>query len=160
MAIFAPTTPKPLVALDCSVRRVDSMARAKMKRTSAVATVLLLVALPVCWYVIAANYDYAALAGTYVLNQDAERCTLDLRSDRTFTEELVRAGSVQKAQGTWHRYGESHVSFSREFLTISGQEVNAEGEAHGEFSKTLGLLPCLILAPLPDGPRFRKKLLG
>ena len=103
---FSPTTPKPLVALDCSVRRVDSMARAKMKRTSAVATVLLLVALPVCWY------------------------------------------------------GESHVSFSREFLTISGQEVNAEGEAHGEFSKTLGLLPCLILAPLPDGPRFRKKLLG
>jgi hypothetical protein len=68
------------------------------------------------------------------LNRDAERCTLYLRSDRTFTEELVRAGSVQKAQGTWHRYGESHVSFSRELLTISGEDVNVDGEAHGEFS--------------------------
>jgi hypothetical protein len=135
------------------------MAQAQKKRTSAVAAVLLLIALFVCWYVIAANYDYGALAGTYLLNGDVEKCTLDLRSDRTFTEELVRAGSVQKAQGTWHRYGESHVSFSREFLTVSGQEVNADGEAHGEFSKTLGVLPRLTLAPLPDGPKFRKKLL-
>lgn len=134
------------------------MAQAQKKRTSAVAAVLLLIALFVCWYAIAANYDYGALAGTYVLNRGAEKCTLDLRSDRTFTEELVRAGSVQNAQGTWHRYGESHVSFSREFLTISGEEVNADGEAHGEFSKTLGLLPRLTLAPLPDGPKFRKKL--
>ena len=148
-----------MVALDCSVRRADSMAHAQKKLISAVAAVLLLIALFVCWYVIAANYDYGALAGTYVLNRDAERCTLDLRSDRTFTEELVRAGRVQRAQGTWHRYGESHVSFSREFLTTSGEEVNADGETHGEFSKTLGLLPCLTLAPLPDGPKFRKKLL-
>lgn len=135
------------------------MAQAQKKRTSVVAGVLLLIAFFVCWYVIAANYDYGALAGTYLLNRDTERCTLYLRSDRTFTEDLVRAGSVQRAQGTWHRYGESHVSFSREFLAISGQEVNADGEAHGEFSKTLGLLPYLTLAPLPGGPKFRKKLL-
>jgi hypothetical protein len=135
------------------------VALAQKKLASALAAVLLLIAFFVCWYAIAANYDYGALAGTYVLNRDTERCTLDLRSDRTFTEELVRAGSVHKAQGTWHRYGESHVSFSREFLTISGEEENADGEAHGEFSKTLGLLPCLTLAPLPDGPKFRKKLL-
>jgi hypothetical protein len=135
------------------------MAHAQKKLTSTIAAVLLLVVLFVCWYAIAANYDYGALAGTYVLNRDSERCTLDLRSDRTFTEELVRAGKVKKVQGTWHRYGESHVSFSSEFLTTSGEEVNADGEAHGEFSKTLGLLPRLTLAPLPDGPEFRKKLL-
>jgi len=58
-------------------------------------------------YLIAANYDYAALAGTYVLNRDAEGCTLDPRSDRTFAEELVRTGKVQEAKRTWHRYGES-----------------------------------------------------
>jgi hypothetical protein len=121
--------------------------------------VLALIVLLGFWYAVAANYDYSALSGVYVLNRDAERCTLHLRSDRTFAEELVRSGSIQKAQGTWHRYGESHVSFSREFLTISGQEVNANGEAHGEFSKTLGFLPCLTLAPLPDGPKFRKNLL-
>ena len=104
------------------------MAYAQRKLTSAIATVLLLIALFVCWYVIAVNYDYGALAGTYVLNRGSERCTLLLRSDRTFAEKLVRAGSVQKAEGTWHRYGESHVSFSREFLTISGEDVNADGE--------------------------------
>jgi hypothetical protein len=136
------------------------MPHALKKLTSAVAAVLLLIALFVCWYVIAADYDYGALAGTYVLNRGTEKCTLDLRSDRTFTEELVRAGWVQKAQGTWRRYGESHVSFSREFLTMSGEEVNADGEAHGEFSKTLGLLPFLTLAPLPDGPKFWKKPFG
>jgi len=136
------------------------MAQAREKRTSAVAAVFLLIAIFVCWYAIAANYDYGALAGTYVFNRDAEKCTLDLRSGGTFTEELVRAGSVQKALGTWRRYGESHVSFSTEFVMVSGQEVNAGGEAHGEFSKTLGLLTRLTLAPLPDGPKFRKKLLG
>ena len=134
------------------------MAQVQKKRT-AFAAVLLLIALFGCWYAIAADYDYGALAGTYVLNRGTEKCTLDLRSDRTFTEELVRAGSAQKAQGTWHRYGESHVSFSTEFLTIPGQEVNAVGEAHGEFSKTLGFLPYLTLAPLPDGPELRKTLL-
>ena len=153
---FANDTSTP--ALDCSVRR-DFMAQTHKKHTLVIAAGLLLIALFVCWYEIAANYDYGALAGTYMLKRDAERCTLELQSDRTFTEELVRFGDVQKAQGTWHRYGESHVSFSKEFLTISGQEVNAEGEAHGEFSKTLGLLPRLTLAPLPDGPKFRKKLL-
>jgi hypothetical protein len=135
------------------------MAHTQKKLTFAGAAVLLLIAIFVCWYVVAANYDYGPLAGTYVLNRDAESCTLDLRSDRTFTEELVRAGSVQKVQGTWHRYGESHVSFSREFLTISGEDVNADGEAHGEFSKTLGLLPRLTLAPLPGGPKLRRRLL-
>jgi hypothetical protein len=71
-------------------------------------------------YAVAANYGVGALAGIYVLHRDAERCTLHLWSDRTFTEELVRSGNVQKAQATWYRYGESHVSFSPEFLTISG----------------------------------------
>jgi hypothetical protein len=54
---------------------------------------------------------------------------------------------------------EAHVSFSSEFLKVSGQELDAAGEAHGQFDKTLGLLPYLTLAPLPDGPAFRRKWL-
>jgi hypothetical protein len=88
--------PKLTVALDYSVCWADSMAHAQKKRKSAVAAVVLPIALSLCWYVIAVNYDYRALAGTYVFNRDAERCALDLRSDRTFTEELVRAGGVKK----------------------------------------------------------------
>jgi hypothetical protein len=119
----------------------------------------LLAVLFVGWYAIAANYDYGALAGVYVLDHSGEKCVLDLRADRTFTEVLVHSGYIQRAAGTWYRYGQSHVSFSHEFLKVSGQELNASGEAHGEFEKTMGFFPVLTLAPLPDGPNFRKRLL-
>jgi hypothetical protein len=110
------------------------------------------------WYSIAANYDYRALSGTYTFKRNGEKCILYLRPNQTFSEELNRGGVVQEAQGRWRRYGEAHVSFSSEFLTVSGQQLDAAGEAHGQFDKTLGLLPYLTLAPLPDGPIFRRKL--
>lgn len=135
---------------------VKAQKKSRLAIGSSIALFLFVVLLG-SWYEVAANYDYAALAGRYVLNRGVEECTLDLRSDHTFVQELVQAGSVQRAQGTWHRYGQSHVSFSKEFLAISGQQLNAAGEAHGEFDKRLGILPYLTLAPLPDGPRFRKQ---
>jgi hypothetical protein len=110
------------------------------------------------WYIVAANYDYRALAGTYVFDGNGEKCTLYLRSDRTFVQQLSRSGEMQTSQGHWHRYGEAHVSFSNEFLKVSGEEINAEGQAHGQFDKRLGLFPTLVLAPLPDGPKFHKQL--
>jgi hypothetical protein len=63
------------------------------------------------WYAIAANYDYGALAGVYVLDHNDERCILDLRSDRGFTEERVHSGDIQRAAGTWRRDGQSHIPF-------------------------------------------------
>jgi hypothetical protein len=109
------------------------------------------------WYSRAADYDYGALAGTYVLSSNGETCALYLRPDRTFSQELTRAGVAESAHGTWHRYGEAHVSFSKEFIKLSGEELNAAGQAHGQFDKLLGLLPSLTLAPLPDGPKLHKK---
>ena len=82
---------------------------------------LAVVIVGVVWYSVAANYDYDALAGTYVLQRDGEKCTLYLRPDQTFMEELNRSGVVQEAQGRWRRYGEAHVSFSGSFLKISGR---------------------------------------
>jgi hypothetical protein len=135
------------------------MAERGNKRTIFIAATIAFIGLFVAWYHTAANYDYDALAGVYVFERNDERCVLDLRPDRTFQEQLSRSGSVRTAEGTWHRYGESHVSFSQTFLTVSGQELNASGEAHGEFEKRLGLFPMLTLAPLPDGPRLHKRLL-
>jgi hypothetical protein len=132
------------------------MAQSKAMKRSAV--ILLVVGLFIAWYAVAANYDYGALAGTYVLQQDGESCTLHLRPDRTFSEELNRAGSSQTVEGTWHRYGEAHVSFSSSFLKVTGEELNADGEAHGQFDKTLGLFKSLTLAPINGGPTFHKKL--
>jgi hypothetical protein len=120
--------------------------------------ILFAIVLFCAWWYVAFNYGYSALTGTYVFHRSGEVCTLYLRPDRTFVQELSRSGESQKSQGHWHRYGESHVSFSNEFLKLSGEEMNAAGEAHGEFGKTLGIFPFLVLAPLPDGPRFHKKL--
>jgi hypothetical protein len=122
--------------------------------------VLLLLLLPVAWewYVVAADYDYPALSGTYIFDGAGEYCSLSLRPDGTFTEELTQHGRRQSANGTWHRYGLGHVSFSNDFVTLPGQKLNGNGQSHGQFSKTLGFFPTLTLAPLPDGPTFHKKL--
>ena len=115
-------------------------------------------ALLMAWYAVAADYDYGALAGTYVLSENGVQCTLRLAPDHTFTEETGDSTNHRIVQGQWRRYGESHVSFSSQFIKISGEELNAAGEAHGQFEKILGIWPVLILAPLPDGPRFRRHL--
>jgi hypothetical protein len=122
----------------------------RKNRLFAPVLLFLLVVLFIGWY--AANYDYDALAGVYVLDHNGERCVLDLHSDRSFTEELVHSGDIQKAAGRWYRYGQSHVSFSHEFLKVSGQELNASGEAHGEFEKRLGVFPVLTLAASAGRP--------
>ena len=130
-----------------------------LKKTAILTTVIvLLIALTIGWYILAANYDYSALAGTYIYLQNGEKCTLRLRADRSFTEELVHDGKSRTATGTWHRYGEAHVSFSSNFLKVSGQELNSEGEAHGQFDRRLGLFPSLTLAPVPGGPTFQRRL--
>lgn len=109
------------------------------------------------WYSVASNYDYSALAGVYVFRGNGETCTLYLRADQTFVEELSHSGSVQRAEGHWQRYGEAHVSFSSEFLRLAKEELNGSGQAHGEFDKTFGIIPKLVLAPLPGGPTFHKR---
>ena len=134
--------------------------RLNKRRVTVAVLALLALILFIGWYAVAANFDYSSLAGVYVLNQNGEVCVLALRSDRSFTEELTQSKNIQRATGTWHRYGQAHVSFSREFLRVSGQELNASGEAHGQFEKSLGLFPVLTLAPLPNGPQFRKRLVG
>jgi len=126
----------------------------------AISIIIILAAAFWIWFNVAANYDYSALSGTYVLQNRAERCTLRLRADQTFAQEINRSGKIEKSVGTWHRYGESHVSFSSEFLQLSGEELNAAGEAHGDFGKKFGIFPMLNLAPLPGGPVFYRKLLG
>jgi hypothetical protein len=98
---------------------------------------LLLFVLFWVWYSVAANYDYSALAGTYVFQGTGETCTLYLYADRTFVEEINRSGQTQKSAGHWDRYGEAHVSFSSEFLKLTNEELNASGQAHGQFDKTL-----------------------
>lgn len=117
------------------------------------------VALFAIWYGVASNNDYRGLSGTYIFHGNWQSCTLRLSPDQTFVKELHGSGEIQTVRGHWHRYGRSHVSFSDEFLELSGEELNAGGEAHGEFDRILGIFPTLVLAPLPGGPTFPKKWL-
>jgi hypothetical protein len=120
--------------------------------------ILLSIVLFCAWWYVYANNSYGALAGTYVFDGNGEKCTLYLNPDRTFAQELSRSGKILRSQGHWHRYGQAHVSFSNEFLKLSGEEMNAAGEAHGQFDKTIGIFPTLVLAPIPNGPKFHRKL--
>jgi hypothetical protein len=123
------------------------------------ALIFLPVAVLWIWYMVAADYGYGAVSGTYVLRHDGEQSTLILKKDRSFQQVLSRQGKTESAQGRWRRVGEGGVVFSREFLKLTGQEVRADGEADGEVKKQcLGLFPSINFDPTPGGPTFHKRL--
>jgi hypothetical protein len=120
---------------------------------------LLLILVSWVWYSVAANYDYGAVAGTYSLRRTGEASTLVLKEDRSFQQELIRRGKIERAKGSWRRIGEGGVVFSEEFLKVSGQEVRPDGQADGRVRKRLGLFLSISFNPDLGGPVFRKKLL-
>jgi hypothetical protein len=71
----------------------------------AVCAMFLLVALALCWFVIASNYSDAAASGTYKLSHEGLSSNLNLRPDHTFTQEVRDSRGVRSTQGTWRRFG-------------------------------------------------------
>lgn len=108
--------------------------------------VVVVIAFALAWFVIASDYGDGVTSGTYHLAQNGETSILILNPNHTFQQELNRLGKVQHASGNWHRSGEAGVSFSKEFLEISGQEFGADGVAYGHIEKKLGLLVSLRLS--------------
>lgn len=99
---------------------------------------------------VAADYGYHALSGTYTFRSGGETSTLILRQDRTFEQELIRNGTARRAQGTWYRFGEGGIAFS-------GWEVGSDNEVHGRVEKiVLELIPTIVFGA-DDGPRFTKQ---
>jgi hypothetical protein len=117
-----------------------------MKNLARAGGVVALLLLCVIWYVIAADYSDRVASGTYHLSQNGETSTLILNSNHGFQQELSKHGRVERATGTWRRIGEGGIAFSKEFLTLSGQEPGADGTAYGEIHKRFGFLVSLILA--------------
>jgi hypothetical protein len=111
------------------------------------------------WYMVAADYSYRAVSGTYVCRMNGEKTTLVLKEDKSFQEEAVRQGKVLHAQGSWYRYGESGIGFSKEFIKVPGEEIHADGSAYGYIYKRFGLFFSITLAPDQDGPKLYKKLI-
>lgn len=109
---------------------------------------------------VAANYSYRAVAGTYLFHSDEESSTLILRRDQRFMQDLTRNGNVEQAQGTWRRVGESGVVLSKEFLKVKGQEVRSDGQADGQIEKRFaGFFPSIRFEPQFNGPRFNRRII-
>lgn len=107
--------------------------------------ILLLVAVFVCWYTVAADYSDAVVSGTYRFAQRGETSMLVLSPDHTFYQDLNRSGLVTHAAGTWRRIGEGGITFSKEFLLLSGQEPGADGTTFVDMEKKFGILVYLRL---------------
>jgi len=111
------------------------------------------------WCMVAADYGYGAVSGTYTLRREGESSTLVLRRDRSFQQESSHAGKNVRSQGTWRRFGEGGVAFSREFLKLSGQEIGDNGEVYGNVGKSfLGLRLWIAFEPDKGGPRLFRKM--
>ena len=111
------------------------------------------------WYMVAADYSYGAIAGTYVYRADGEESTLALKKDQSFQQELIRQGKVERTQGSWRRIGEGGVVFSKEFLPVGDVQAASDGSTYGEVRKSfLELIPSIFLQTDGEhGPGFYRK---
>jgi hypothetical protein len=100
----------------------------------------------VLWWILASDYSDKTLSGTYYFSQDGLKSTLILKPDHTFQQELSQSGKMMHAEGSWRRLGEANIAFSKEFLSVPGQELGADGTPYGAFHKTLGFLISLTLS--------------
>jgi hypothetical protein len=117
---------------------------------------LLTVTLALFWYWEGENFNDRAVSGTYTFRLNGETSTLVLRPDHSFHQELDSAGTVRRAEGSWHVFGEGGIAFSKEFLKVPGEEMGASGRPYGQIENWFGIVS-ITLAPNPNGPRFHKK---
>jgi hypothetical protein len=124
------------------------------------AGIVLALALLWLWYMVAADYSYEAVSGTYMYHGDGESSTLVLRQDQSFDQQLNRDGKTVHVRGTWRRIGEGGVVLSKDFLKVKGQEIRTDGQADGEIEKRFaGFLPSIRFEPQFSGPKFNRRLL-
>jgi hypothetical protein len=92
------------------------------------------------WWVVASDYSDTVASGTYHFGQSGVMSTLVLKPDHTFQQELTRAGTTDRAMGTWRVLGQGGISFSKEFLAVPGEEIEPDGTSFADIHKPLGLL--------------------
>src|SRR5664279_1194773 len=87
------------------------------------------------WGIAAMNYEDSVAVGRYIFKHGDETSTLVLHPDHTF-QQAVRLGSMeQHSEGKWRRPGEGGISFSSEFLMVSGCEREPDGTVFGDMHK-------------------------
>lgn len=97
------------------------------------------------WAVVAMDYGDGVASGTYTFTRGAETSTLVLKSNHTF-QQTRRIGNVEeRAAGTWRRVGQGGITFSKEFLVVTGDEPEPDGTTFCDMHKFLGMVPSLRL---------------
>jgi hypothetical protein len=99
----------------------------------------------VIWGVVAMDYGDSAAAGTYRFERSGESSTLVLNPDHTFRQTRRLGSNEQRSEGTWRRLGEGGISFSKEFLVVTGDEPEPDGTTYSDMHKALGLFTSLRL---------------
>lgn len=97
------------------------------------------------WAVVAMDYGDSVAAGTYDFKRGSESSTLVLDRNHTFRQRRRLGNVEQQAEGTWRRVGEGGISFSKEFLVVTGDEPEPDGTTFCDMHKLLGLFPSLRL---------------
>jgi hypothetical protein len=122
---------------------------------------LLALAVFCAWYMVAADYGYSMVAGTYVYKHAGESSTLVLNTDRTFMQQRVRSGMVEQGRGEWYRYGEGGIGFSEGFLPVADIHAGSDRKIHGQVAKKiLNLIPAIVFGDdWVHGPRFTRQFL-
>lgn len=119
--------------------------------------VFLLLAL--CWvlYCAMADYSYRAVSGVYKAEGTGTTSFLRLNADRTFAQDTVRGGEKLHARGTWERFGEGRVAFSKEFLRVNGESARTDGQVDGEVVKRFGFFYTIPIESSWGGRVFYKR---
>ena len=92
---------------------MSEIGRASRKEAQVLGWVVILgLLIAVVWYVIASDYSYDGITGTYVQRSTTEDSTLILKNDQHFEQEVTHDGVTQRAHGTWRRLGEGRIVLS------------------------------------------------
>jgi hypothetical protein len=106
---------------------------------------ILAIACLILWGDAAMNYGDDVAVGSYRFERAKEISTLILNPDHTFRQTRSIGSDEQHSEGTWRRIGEGGISFSKEFLVVSGDEPEPDGTTFSDMQKAFGLFPSLRL---------------
>jgi hypothetical protein len=122
----------------------DAKGSALMKRwLKTIGGVLLFLFCLLAWLVAAMDYGDSVATGTYTFKRNGESSVLTLNPDHTFHQTRRLGNDDRHAEGTWRREGEGYISFSKEFLVVTGDEPEPDGTTFCEMHKMLGLFTSL-----------------
>lgn len=106
------------------------------------------------------DYGDEVLTGNYVCRTEGQTYLLRINKDHTFRQAKIGTGVSVRSEGTWRRFCEAHVAFSKGMLALARQRTKPNGDSYGELDKTLGIWPYIAVDSTTSAPIYRKTIFG